>query len=345
MRRNTMNLDSRRNIFFCKFFRGHSGLSLAHNYFDIVGASIHQLYKENKWALLPDDETIYKYFIVRGKLARPRGAFPILQVGFSRLFPCHNSSPSYQETSFQYKLIPLQDMEEVYITRQSNILDHSDRGTIDIHHYPYENLPPLTCHIDPKYAIAKVGLIIAQRSHKEKQILFTKYPILRCVDSLFTFWTTHVPAFAKEETSYLPPEQLSSSRPPSIADSDCTPRHRIHRQQLPEDQSSSTSNSSSPPCSQDNQGDAEAHVASNASKRRAEREPAAPYYRRRRRPTCRLTLGALQSQGDEESEAESWTSQRIRDWAEQCPRNAAPTPVPPPPTRTKKPRRQHGKKR
>ncbi|KAF9037602.1 hypothetical protein BJ165DRAFT_1558400 [Panaeolus papilionaceus] len=61
MQRQTLNLDTRRNIFF-------------------LGASMNQLYRENKWALLPEQAIVNQYYDEDGLFVLTRGDFPEIQI-------------------------------------------------------------------------------------------------------------------------------------------------------------------------------------------------------------------------------------------------------------------------
>lgn len=60
LRKGTLNLDTRQNIFFREFSRLAS-VEWPSDHHPTVGAAVHALYKSRKWALLPSEEIIDQY--------------------------------------------------------------------------------------------------------------------------------------------------------------------------------------------------------------------------------------------------------------------------------------------
>ena len=71
MRKGTLNLDTRRNVFFRKSLHAETNLKLDQTkyYCYAVGSSMRDLYESGKWALLPPEEVVDKY------LSKPRGRY------------------------------------------------------------------------------------------------------------------------------------------------------------------------------------------------------------------------------------------------------------------------------
>ncbi|PPQ76977.1 hypothetical protein CVT24_009483 [Panaeolus cyanescens] len=79
----SLNLDTRRNVFF-------------------VGASFYELFKRHRWSLVPEEKVVSQFFYEGRSRHRERSDFPNLQ-----------------SETFKYKFIALDDMEDVCINRQS----------------------------------------------------------------------------------------------------------------------------------------------------------------------------------------------------------------------------------
>ncbi|PPR00109.1 hypothetical protein CVT24_008965 [Panaeolus cyanescens] len=192
--KHTLNFDTQRNVFFC-------------------GASLHQLYKERKWALLPEFSDVQQYY---------GWAIP-----FGRTqFPINN------EPTFQYTFLPLQDMEDVYLTRQRDLSD--GQQTVDVYHYPFTDFPKITSHVHPTFAIIHLGSILRSESfnHEIRMSLYERYPFLRKVCNLRNKWTGLLPSTAEEDPTYITDSRArevrhSQALPPSLSPDDSTPRRRL----------------------------------------------------------------------------------------------------------------------
>ncbi|PPR07166.1 hypothetical protein CVT24_010719 [Panaeolus cyanescens] len=174
MSRGSLNLNTRRNLFF-------------------VGASWHELYKDNKWALLPSREDVLKFYDEDGVFLLRRESFPPVEDG-----------------PFTYTLLPLDDLDGVYIARQS-----AEEGSNDvtIHDFPFDDFPTITCHVDPKFAIMHLGRTLFSVVDVEIRLaLVAKFPYLGKVWALSAAWTSDVPKSAWRDETYLP---LHLNDPPS----------------------------------------------------------------------------------------------------------------------------------
>lgn len=200
----------------------------------LVGATLLQLYNEHRWALVPIESILEQYFDENKQKVLPRDQFPTLDA-----------------ESYTYQLIPLQNMEEVYMTRQKDLPD--GKRDVAIHRFPFAEFPLITSHIDPKFVIAHVGHVLSGDTRAvadfECDILFSrvkmpaetrdalieKYPILDKVWTLFQAWTSPLPEGWENEESYVTKVEGEEycddcdewSEPSSDGDSVCTPNRRI----------------------------------------------------------------------------------------------------------------------
>ncbi|KAF9037585.1 hypothetical protein BJ165DRAFT_1597308 [Panaeolus papilionaceus] len=191
MEQGTLNLDTRSNIFF-------------------VGASLHQLYVDKKWVLLPEREVVFQYF------DDTRHRFPVLRSDFRHV----------EGDTFRYILVPMQDMQDIYISRQSMEENNSTEG-ITIHEYPFEDFPIVTSHIHPKYAILHAGRTLRKGNLgvQQKSALKERFPWLQQVERLYLAWTAFLPLDAEKDSIFNP--GAPTIPVPSHSVPDNTPLHRI----------------------------------------------------------------------------------------------------------------------
>ncbi|PPR02878.1 hypothetical protein CVT24_002300 [Panaeolus cyanescens] len=219
----TLNLDTRRNIF-------------------MVGASLLALYQQKRWGLVPEESVIDRYFNEAGTEVRPRNEFPEFTVSSSHLFTnplTHPSIPKDLE-SITFTFIPLQQMEEVYITHQTDLPD--GKRKIDVFFFPYSNFPKVSAAFDPKFAILQIGSILKSMDDEKQTALLTTYPLLAKIRTLFNAWTGPVPQDAENDETYVLPvpeeeryqEDDLFSETSSVGESICTPTRRIWVRPLPE---------------------------------------------------------------------------------------------------------------
>ncbi|KAJ3517191.1 hypothetical protein NMY22_g14015 [Coprinellus aureogranulatus] len=155
MREGTLNLDSRRNIFF-------------------AGKVLHELYQEGKWALCPDESVIDMF------LCNPRGKYP----GSPRL---RTEFPKLPDGAYAYTFFPLTEMSLRLLRQTRGQPPTAD--DMQAHGPPYTTLPGLTSHIHPKFALLNFSrrLIKGQRDPYIRNLLGTNR-IARKVAMLFPSW-------------------------------------------------------------------------------------------------------------------------------------------------------------
>ncbi|PPR01852.1 hypothetical protein CVT24_001740 [Panaeolus cyanescens] len=298
MKRGTFSIDTRRNIFF-------------------VGASMHELYKDKKWALLPTEQDVLHFFN-RGKLSR-KVAFVDVE----------------RETYF-YTIIPLgDDMQDLHISYQSD-----DRKEVSVFDFPFENLHVVESHVNPRFAILHLGEVLRRTSslsEDEKSILLRKCPYLSYVKRLHAFWTMDIdPDEAPYNTHILPgPYHKGEDRDPSVVDNGpSTPLRRtvpIRKRDLYQPSYHSTL----PPSEQEEeQEDTETDENSLIS------EDLQEYYADASLEGVRLgsefnngrgrrltSVERSRKAGVAELQPMRWTAGRIKGWAKRC---RSPTPEPEP---------------
>ncbi|KAF9037567.1 hypothetical protein BJ165DRAFT_1501846 [Panaeolus papilionaceus] len=296
MKKGALNLDTRQNIFF-------------------LGASMHELYKKNIWALLPEKDIVYQYLDCQGLRPLKRPQFPKIE-----------------GDTFQYKVLPLQDMEDMYITRQTT---NGNGPRVAVYDHPFEDLPTITSHVHPKYVILHLGPVLRELPKPTRKALVQQIPWLKGVTDLFIWWTTRVPEFARDHLSYThPPFNLSSGSSTScsgLSDGELdTPPRRIQQLDTTGEKDSNAFYSAVTPSETHSGRTSELSNAGGKSvtgKRSAEEDLDDPEGRSKKRSlTC--TSEALRSQDEREDlESVKWTSSRISRWARDF---HSPTPIPSP---------------
>ncbi|KAF6754910.1 hypothetical protein DFP72DRAFT_898002 [Ephemerocybe angulata] len=129
MRKGTLNLDTRRNVFF-------------------LGASLHSLYKSGLWALIPEEHIVDRF------LSKPKGKFPGSHLWRERF-------PDLEDETFRYTFIPLADLSSFGITRQNQDTNLADPGAFTTHLHPFTTLPSFTSHVHPKYVILRMACLLS----------------------------------------------------------------------------------------------------------------------------------------------------------------------------------------
>ncbi|KXN85948.1 Pre-mRNA-splicing factor brr2 [Leucoagaricus sp. SymC.cos] len=111
MRANTLNLDTRRNVF-------------------PAGASVHHMLDTGRWVLVPEEAIVQQYYDALDPILKSaeRARFPIIP-------DCND---------FQYTLIPIKDMEDIAFTRQMATGGPPVPDNFVTHLFPYNTFPFLT---------------------------------------------------------------------------------------------------------------------------------------------------------------------------------------------------------
>ncbi|KAJ3523309.1 hypothetical protein NMY22_g11497 [Coprinellus aureogranulatus] len=124
MRKGALNLDTRENVFF-------------------LGSALNALYKNRKWALLPEERIVDSYLV----LETGNSGIPYVPKG-------REEFPHLNEGIYRYTFLPLSaDMERVKILRRNSSSPASSSDAFTTHLYPFHTLPVLTSHIHPKFVL------------------------------------------------------------------------------------------------------------------------------------------------------------------------------------------------
>ncbi|PPQ72837.1 hypothetical protein CVT24_012883 [Panaeolus cyanescens] len=313
MKRGTMNLDTRRNIFF-------------------VDATMYSLYRSKNWVLLPRKEDVLSFYD-EWIMARQRETFADLEAD-----------------TYIYTFLPLQNMDDIYITRQEN------DGSVAIHEFPFEDFPVIKSHIHPRFAILHLGETISRDLTPDARAqLFDQYPYLRDVQHLFRVWTMSIPVGAMNEPTYVLQQRYHESEgscSPSPSEMDDNESSTPLRRTIPMPKrnryrpSSSPSQSTSSENSEEEEEEEEAAVENVALRHHGTSSSVGcargSQLSNRGRPLTSIELSRQEGLAD--LEPMRWTTDRIAGWAKRC-RSPSPPPSPtkPPLRRStrirKKPRR------
>ncbi|KAF6741566.1 hypothetical protein DFP72DRAFT_1180392 [Ephemerocybe angulata] len=175
MRKGTLNLDTRRNVFF-------------------LGASLQSLYKSGLWALIPEERIVDRF------LSKPKGRFPGSPLPRQRF-------PDLEDETFRYTFIPLADLSSFGITRQNQGTNLADPVAFTTHLHPFTTLPSFTSHVHPKYVILRMACLL---SSLEKQTdpfiinLLETNPVVCKLADFYPAWASGcLPIGAKADPSFL----------------------------------------------------------------------------------------------------------------------------------------------
>ncbi|PPQ85194.1 hypothetical protein CVT24_007947 [Panaeolus cyanescens] len=147
----SLHLDTRRNVFF-------------------VGTSLYELYKRHNWSLVPEEMVVSQFFYEGGTRPRKRRDFPKLQ-----------------SQTFKYTFLPIKNMEDVYISRQS------EDNTVTIHEYPFSGFPTITSHIHPVFVLLHLSESLWCVNTESYNAIVKQYPWLHKMRELHTSWFAELP--------------------------------------------------------------------------------------------------------------------------------------------------------
>ncbi|KAF5327338.1 hypothetical protein D9619_003977 [Psilocybe cf. subviscida] len=162
------------------------------------------------WFLVPEDHVVDMFFSRVQKLdikQRPceEGETPM----FARTW--RGNLPELQEKTYRYRLFPMyQRMKGIVLTHQAGAgrLPKLCDVTVDVH--PFNNLPWVTSHLDPKYVIMEAGrkLKMMDTGTLKWGISFDRWfdhqPILRRLLLLYEAWSNAIPAEAYQDPGFIP---------------------------------------------------------------------------------------------------------------------------------------------
>ncbi|PPQ99653.1 hypothetical protein CVT24_005230 [Panaeolus cyanescens] len=129
-----------------------------------------------------------------------------------------------QSQTFKYTFLPIKDMEDVYINRQS------EDNTVTIHEYPFSGFPTITSHIHPVFVLLHLSESLGCVNTESYRAIVKQYPWLHEMRELHTSWFAELPDNADRNTTYVPshPSQnISTSQPTYDDDIFRTPPCRI----------------------------------------------------------------------------------------------------------------------
>lgn len=149
-------------------------------------------------------------------------------------------------------------MESFGITRQTQQPPTTAEASFTNHIYPFATLPPLTSHVNPKFAILHLGSSMGRSKLKPGvPELIEKYPLIwRCIRLARNWSRPTLPRGADRDPTFVPQPRLnqqkrqydSDEEPPydeddedidddewesSDGDSICTPPRRIRFRKVP----------------------------------------------------------------------------------------------------------------
>ncbi|PPQ99645.1 hypothetical protein CVT24_005223 [Panaeolus cyanescens] len=184
----SLHLDTRRNVFF-------------------VGASLYEFYKRHNWSLVPEEKGVRQFFYEGRRGPRTRRDFP-----------------KFQAQTFKYTFLPIKNMEDVYINRQS------EDNTVTIYEYPFTGIPTITSHIHPTFVLLHLANALWRVETDRYNAIVKQYPWLDSMYDLHSSWFAELPDNADRNPTYMPlyqSQSLSTSQPNSEDDVSRTPSRRL----------------------------------------------------------------------------------------------------------------------
>ncbi|PPQ82080.1 hypothetical protein CVT24_012308 [Panaeolus cyanescens] len=177
LRRGSLNLDTSRNIFF-------------------LDASVFKMYRKRKWVLVPEESIVDRYVNERGRpLIRPQ----MQTLKFDS-----------EDTVYKYTFAPVLEMEDVLLTRQST----NNPSEVAIHSFPFDNMPTLISHVDPKFVILQTGSVLSCTfAPGTVPVAIKSSTLLEKIRRLYRFWVTKPPPCSQNYADYIVPSPHFESAP------------------------------------------------------------------------------------------------------------------------------------
>ncbi|KAJ2915135.1 hypothetical protein MD484_g5276, partial [Candolleomyces efflorescens] len=202
MREGTLNLDTRRNMFF-------------------LGEPLRSLYKKRRWALCPEESVVDKFLCPVPDGHHPK---PLVRDRFPELSVSANPKPDVtictlirvllpmQDATFKYTFFPLSEMNFGILRQTESTAMGVDNFTV--HTHPFATLPPVTSHIHPKFALLQLSShLFNYRSDPYISKLVKSSRLVRKVLSFYTAWNrVMLPPFADIDPTFV----TIPSAPPNL---------------------------------------------------------------------------------------------------------------------------------
>ncbi|PPQ72839.1 hypothetical protein CVT24_012885 [Panaeolus cyanescens] len=134
-----------------------------------------------------------------------------------------------------YRLLPIQDLEEIFIARQSS---PTGSRAVDVHEFPFEDFPIIRSHVHPKFVILHLGLTMHSGLDGDTRgALYDKYPYLWKVQHLSLSWTRKIPQGAFDDlgglTYVLPRSEINNCTPSTPSECNDGTAHTPLRRIIP----------------------------------------------------------------------------------------------------------------
>ncbi|KAF9481621.1 hypothetical protein BDN70DRAFT_876103 [Pholiota conissans] len=155
----------------------------------IAGASFHVMHVQDFWALLPPQDIVAQYMT------------SLVQVGSQKIAK-REAFPDIPNEVYNYRFLPLRDMQNIGITRQTEFLP--TRNGFTTHMYPFKTMPDLCSHIHPKFAILELGRKLSEMPAEVAKRHLEDCPLLDDIFVLFRAWTSRLSSKAWDDASYAP---------------------------------------------------------------------------------------------------------------------------------------------
>jgi hypothetical protein len=99
-------------------------------------------------------------------------------------------------------------LEDQHITRRDDNINPPWR----VHTFPFNTLPPLQSHLQPKFVIFDAGRKLKDKPDLLIKTLAKDYPSIFQIENLYNAWTRKLPAEAARDESYIVSGEVSNDR-------------------------------------------------------------------------------------------------------------------------------------
>ncbi|KAF5327342.1 hypothetical protein D9619_004190 [Psilocybe cf. subviscida] len=165
------------------------------------------------WFLVPEDHIVDMFFsrtTIFDMVQEPCKGDDI---------PCYSRTwrgnlPDLQEKTYKYRLVPMyMRMEGMTLTHiQHPVMRRPKLSDVTVDVHPFDNLPWVTSHLDPKFVIMEAGRKldkVGSSDLKWGNALFKEWfnglPVLRPLLLLYEAWSAPMPSEAAQDFGFSPP--------------------------------------------------------------------------------------------------------------------------------------------
>ncbi|KAF5326676.1 hypothetical protein D9619_004008 [Psilocybe cf. subviscida] len=222
---------------------GDLNLNTEHNIFPVSAqlSAMHECPREApSWFLVPEDHIVDMFF------SRTTTFNMVQDPCKEGEIPCYSRTwrgnlPELQGKTFKYRLVPMyirmEGMALTYIRHPPIRRPKVSDVTVDV--YPFNNLPWVTSHLDPKFVImeagrklGKIGSYDLKWGNPLAKKWFDGRPVLRPLLLLYEAWSAPMPSEADQDFGFSPPVVSDPLFSPPVDSDTSSPTAHLHSEEV-----------------------------------------------------------------------------------------------------------------